>query len=95
MKYRLGFVSNSSSCSFLIYGTVVEREKVSNLVELISKENLDITYYNDYAYIGKSWDKIKDDETGAQFKEPIKKALVRIFGDNVVVETLEEAWYDG
>ena len=41
MKIRNGFVSNSSSSSFLIYGTKIEKEQALNfLKDKVSKENL-------------------------------------------------------
>lgn len=64
MKIRMGFVSNSSTSSFLIYGT---DDISSEEYDLISdKYYKEIDYYCPY-YIGYSmeiiWDSIKDDET--------------------------------
>lgn len=39
MKIRAGFVSNSSSSSFLIYGTFVDTSKLEKLLEKMSPED--------------------------------------------------------
>lgn len=99
MKIRNGFVSNSSSSSFLIYG--VRDEAIYNKVE-----NGEITFkdkrirthcYSDGCayYVGVSWDEIMDDETGKQFKETIKKEISDAWGHEVKCGTFSESWYDG
>jgi hypothetical protein len=121
MKIRLGFVSNSSSSSFLIYGMELDEEE---LLELASKINpeidpefydedilddvLDVLYEKtdelklDFKnvcgisfYIGKSWDEVKDDETGKQFKESVEKILREEFKISGQCDTYKEAWRDG
>jgi len=97
MKIRKSFVSNSSTTSFIIYG-VVFGEEVTEDLESIAAE-LELEYhvgqegYN--RYIGRSYDSIKDDETGKQFKESIEKKLKERFGEDINVSHHEEAWYDG
>ena len=49
----------------------------------------------DGAFIGASWDEVGDEETGAQFKERVRAALVPVLGEDVRCGTIQEAWYDG
>ena len=112
MKTRNGFVSNSSSSSFLIYGAELSnhREELSTkfsedreidrweLRDLIEKETgLEVSNgpEGDYLYVGKSWDSIKDDETGLQFKQSVEKIFKEKLGLDVKLETCSEAWYNG
>ena len=118
MKIRNGFVSNSSSSSFLIYGVTFENtsemvEKASDKLKTEWKEynkenkNYEISFedymddfegyrpYDDYTYLGLSWGDIKDDETGAQFKERAYEYIKENF--NITKEDLsthEECWHD-
>ena len=46
MKRRVGFVSNSSSTSFLIYGVELEKEEVDEIVEQYSTLELKNMLYN-------------------------------------------------
>ena len=92
MKIRNGFVSNSSSSSFCIYGTSVDID--GNIEEMIENTGLEIHNYYDTIYVGRSWSSIKDDETGAQFKESVNKALKNL-GIDAKCGTCEEAWFDG
>lgn len=43
---------------------------------------------------GRAWSSVKDDETGAQFKEGIRAALKELFGISEC-KTISEAWYNG
>jgi len=108
MKIRNGFVSNSSSTSFCIFGAAFEPEEIKKIFnvedpydaeEKLKGSGLEFeagqegyTYY-----IGRSWKNIKDDETGKQFKESIQKAIMEAIGKEAAVEchTYEEAWYNG
>ena len=92
MKIRVGFVSNSSSSSFLIYGAVVSDDTMKHELE---KEGLSEIYGQDDTYIGLSWDQIKDDESGAQFKQRIRDAIKKVCGPDVKCQTFSESWYDG
>ena len=122
MKIRNGFVSNSSTSSFCIYGTHLEYEDdlIKALIEkgFATKEELldgvseyawnknnkfftgDIGFEcpydgDDGVYIGIEWNKIKDDETGAQFKARIEEKMKDLLGNDVECGTYSEAWRDG
>jgi hypothetical protein len=101
MKIRLGFVSNSSSCSFCIYGIAIDKS-TANEGELEEKttDSLLRLEYGEHEgwsyYIGRNWDSIKDDETGAQFKKSIEDEIERLgLGNTGDCCTHEEGWYNG
>lgn len=103
MKVRVGFVSNSSSSSFLIYGAEISRSSFSDpeLYEKIIEEEVKVpkpvslVYGPDCKYIGRSLSSIGDDETGRQFKESVEKAIEQIAGKKLPCFIHQEAWYDG
>ena len=97
MKIRQGFVSNSSSSSFLIYGvTVPSNEDLYDKCDKLKLVCKSPPYEDGRCmYIGRSWCEVKDDETGAQFKKRVKEELTKFFGKEVECGTLENAWYDG
>jgi len=112
MKIRCGFVSNSSSSSFLIYGAALENsqtyfkdeESVLDLLYTAVEEVGQQVCVNhppedDYVYIGISWSQVKDDETGAQFKARVEKAVAEVitkvgYTGEVKFSTHAEAWRD-
>lgn len=111
MKIRIGFVSNSSSSSFLIYGASFEGGEFSDeyqkaeideydFFENLASKTKSLCYTQGeegYShYLGVSWDSIKDDETGAQFKARIQADVDKLFpGKDIKCGTHEEAWRDG
>jgi hypothetical protein len=98
MKTRIGFVSNSSTTSFCIYGAEVS-DAIADKIE--SDETTDLTVeYGDpngdgEKYAGISWTKVKDDETGLQFKTRVEEEIRKFVGKTVKCRTIEEAYRDG
>lgn len=111
MKIRNGFVSNSSSSSFLIYGCSVSDgikqiintklnndndddydsdDMYRNIEKIIKNTDLNVFADSEYEYffIGKSWDEVKDDETGKQFKDSIIESIKSILGDDIRCRTI-------
>lgn len=82
MKIRSGFVSNSSTTSFCIYGVCISGHL--DFWELkhdgvISKEPKLYHYgAEDGMYIGNEWSGVGDDETGRQFKERTEKEITEL-----------------
>jgi hypothetical protein len=114
MKTRNGFVANSSSVSFCIYGVCIDKgamkkyfpnsEDIYEDLEEILKPFKTIDFWNpeyyDCYYIGRSYDTIKEDETGKEFKnsteKDIKKALNLPETDtSLSFASFEESWIDG
>lgn len=96
MKIRQGFVSNSSTTSFLIYGVSVDdAELVDKAWDVEGIEG----YGNPYdsgGWIGASWCQVRDDETGAQFKARVEAKLFTELGIKPEqCDTIEQAWRDG
>jgi len=98
MKIRTCFVSNSSSVSFVIYGVYFEEDRETN-TKLACKAGLEIEYGNpnndEGIYVGKNWKNVKDNETGAHFKESVEKLIKENFGPDLKCQTHEVGYYNG
>ena len=111
MKIRSGFVSNSSTTSFLLWGMSVEyidlkdeiKEKITEkhwhdeILDFIEK--LEVYYddydYNDNIYIGRHYNTLKDDETGREFKDSVENTLKKIIKKELECYFVDVAYYDG
>jgi len=102
MKIRVGFVSNSSTSSFLIYGVCIDSVDSDEIEEAMDAMKTSLDTHNPYGentYIGISWEEVKDDETGAQFKTRVQTTVNAVL-DKVGYEgerkftTYEEAYAD-
>jgi hypothetical protein len=72
-------------------------EEVANKAEGMKDVKFDVVYgeYETY-YLGLSWDDVKDDQTGKEFKESVEKSIKEAFEDeDFEFRTFSEAWYDG
>lgn len=97
MKTRLGFVSNSSSSSFCLYGVNFGDEIVLTKedYEFMNKHGLhDERGQYDSIYVGREWKTIRDHETGGQFKESVAISIRKRWPGNTCT-THEEGWYNG
>ncbi len=96
MRIRLGFVSNSSSVSFCIYGIWIDYPKqdikdIAEKIGLFCHGGQD----GDGLYIGRKWSSIKDDETGKDFKISVEQMIDKLKVENEEYYTYEKGWYDG
>jgi len=103
MKMRQGFVSNSSTTSFCIYGFQTDTDAYSEKADQEYKkmQELGLSSYHNYNagvyYYGMDVTKCADKETMWDFKQRAVNALKEFFGDQII-ETYgfqEDAWYDG
>ena len=98
MKIRNGFVSNSSSSSFLIYGAYTDITSYDKMEELNDKlKDAGLGYFGNSDmgfYIGKSWDAIGDTETGGAFKTRVEEGVKKVLGEKAECGTHEAAWHD-
>ena len=107
MKTRMGFVSNSSSSSFLIYGIEGFRlenpnedgdclDEISDAI-YTKAENAGLESYNpdgcDGFYIGKSLADCPDDMTMGDFKKEIEEKINNTFGEQKNFDIHEVSWY--
>jgi hypothetical protein len=105
MKIRMGFVSNSSTSSFCIYGVYLSDEEAKNIKGTDDYEfweekagDLGLEHHHpdgfDGHYIGMDWSNIKGSETGNQFKKRVQKLITELIGFKMSCGTCKEAYYD-
>ena len=100
MKIRYGFVSNSSSTSFCIYGIYFYggREDKEKLYEAADEAKLFV--HNDQdcdgLYIGREWSTIGDSETGSDFKLGVEQLIDKLpIIEGKECSTYDVGWYNG
>ena len=104
MKIRNGFVSNSSSSSFCIYGIPlwVSNDEFDELYHKIEEDEVAssnqvrvfFTECGNYA-IGRSYQTIRDNETGGEFRTKTKKIIEDFMGvTDINCQDIQEEWID-
>lgn len=103
MKVRLGFVSNSSSASFCVYGFYIDYKEYDSMLQRDRNEldeSVSVCSHgspnNDrITMLGRSYITIEDNETGKDFKNSVENAIRNIIGFDKNLEIHQEGWYDG
>lgn len=104
MKVRHGFVSNSSTTSFTIYGFYTEKEEEKEKAEEIidsSDTILDYQFGEGWGssrpmYVGRCLDAMKGDETRNQFEADVVAEIEKFFpGKGKEVSLYSESYRDG
>jgi hypothetical protein len=96
MKIRTGFVSNSSTSSFCLYGAYVSPKLIKRPENTdeedwypeygAEKIGLKCHYCYDDFVMGLSPSRLRDDETGAQFKARINDLIQQMLIENTPLE---------
>ena len=111
MKIRIGFVSNSSTTSFCIFGTYIEdiqelTDKMnengietSDAVEYAECQGVDVyhpPYDSNVAYVGFDFSAIPDDVVVKDWKKEKENEMKKIFGDDTInCSVMSDGWHDG
>jgi hypothetical protein len=78
-----------------INGQLNESNILWEIIEKFDIKSIEV-HEHDGFYIGRDWSSIKDDETGAQFKNSIKEEIKKILEiEDVSFSTYEESFSDG
>lgn len=99
MKIRTGFVSNSSSTSFMIYGTTVTKQELRDINLYEKFRGTDIEWHcppdDDFYFVGLGYENMHGDETKNQFQARAEALLKPVLGDSIQCGDISESWYDG
>lgn len=109
MKIRAGFVSNSSSTSFALYGSYISQEQIESAGERRGLDTEDMECYEildtllentglgycepNGFLVGVDFEDMGEDETKGQFKERITNTLREIFDGRVVCSYKSGEYY--
>ena len=103
MKYRIGFISNSSSTSFAICGYHIDETDFPRIIELydggVEKVSIRNAPDSDYYYIGLDISCMENNETKQQFCDRAEEAVLSVFPElkdkNIKPDFIYDGWYDG
>ena len=105
MRIRRGFISNSSSTSFTIYGAIINNELYEDLEdryykEIMPEKFLDLHYGDPNGeatkYLGASFDTMSMDETKSQWMNRVEDKIKELCPDaNLEFGFYAESYYNG